>query len=200
MSAGCLTKQRLANFAIGLWLIALISYPMAGIAALHWMGTAYGEIARLGTGLAVFLGFFLFLKYLSRWSDKIDGLQRAYIRETYRGIYRVKAPPVSEWTWSRENIRIGDYGWEARKWNCDDLIYLHGLEEQWGVVWIGGFRREDIEYVGPKPVSEYDWKDFEYDGPKPGGFYRWGGAKAKTPCPFPVSTAGRKIWRWRFPV
>ncbi len=122
------------------------------------------------------------------------------VRERYRTIYRIKGQPASNWTWLKENIRVGDYAWEIEPWRKDGLIYLHGLEGQWGVVWKAGFRREDVEYVIEKPVSEFDWREFDYDGPKPLAPFHWGNAKAKKPCPFPVNSEALKTYhRWQFP-
>jgi hypothetical protein len=189
-----------ANNAIYLWFIALLAYPTIGIVIINLVVASYAAWIRVAVGLFIFAGFFVFLRYLYRWSDRIGVQRRAEIRQSYRGIYRVKAPPASHWAWLKENITIGDYGWERPPWRNDDLIYLHGLQEQWGVVWMAGFRREDVEYVGPKPVSEYDWREFEYDGPKPAAPYQWGLANAKSACPFPVSTENRRVFKWRFPV
>jgi hypothetical protein len=71
-------------------------------------------------------------------------------------------------------IRVGDFGWEAAPIRNDGLIYLQGLTSGWRVVWHAGFRPEQVERVGPKPSSQYDyWAPY------------W--AKPSPPiCPFPV--------------
>jgi hypothetical protein len=180
--------------------VLLLLYPAVGIPAIYIIDAHFGAGPRVTVGAIIFAGFFVYLRRLYRWADKISAQRRAEIRETYRGIYRVKGEPSSQWSWLKENIQVGDYAWERPSWRRDDLIYLHGLQEQWGVVWMAGFRREDVEYVTTKPVSEYDWRDFDYDGPKPRAAYQWGIAKAKSPCPFAVSTENRRVFKWRFPV
>jgi hypothetical protein len=189
-----------AKRSVGLWTVLLLLYPSVGIPAICIAGAQFGAGASFIIGVIVFAGFFAWLRWLYRWADRIGAKRRAEIRETYRGIYRVKAAPSSQWSWLKENIQVGDYGWERPPWRCDDLIYLHGLQEQWGVVWMAGFRREDVEYVTTKPVSEYDWRDFDYEGPKPRAPYNWGISKAKSPCPFPVCTENRRVFKLRFPV
>jgi hypothetical protein len=189
-----------ANRAICLWFVLLPLYPVVGIAAIHSVDAHFGAGARVTVGVIIFAGFFVYLRWLYRLADRISAWRRAEIRETYRGIYRVKAAPSSQWSWLKENIQVGDYAWERPPWRRDELIYLHGLQEQWGVVWMAGFRREDVEYVTAKPVSEYDWRDFDYEGAKPRAPYQWGMAKAKTLCPFAVSTENRRVLKWRFPV
>jgi hypothetical protein len=189
-----------ARHARNLWFLSLIGYPIIGIVVVNIAGTWLGGFARVSVGVLVLVGFFLYLKWLYRWLDRIAMQDRAEKREKFRGIYRVKAPPTSKWTWLQENIKIGDYAWEREPWRKDDLIYLHGLEEQWGVVWMAGFRREDVEYVGPKPVSEYDWRGFDYDGRKPTAPYHWGLVKVKNLCPFAISGKNRKVYRWQFPI
>ena len=200
MSGDLATKRTRVNIEITASFFVLASYPIVGIAIINHVAAVYGRTAQVEIGFAVFLGFFVFLKYWYRWCGQISIRRRAYIRNTCRGIYRVKAPPVSQWTWLRENIKIGDYGWERESTQQDNLIYLHGLSDQWRLVWIGGFRREDLEYVGLKPISEYDWSAFDYDGPRPTSIYSPGEFKAKTPCPFPVNMDGRKIVHGHYPV
>jgi hypothetical protein len=101
--------------------------------------------------------------------------RRRELREKYRGVFRVIALPTDPNKIQKPEgaeIRTGDYGWEAEPLHEDGLIYLQGLTVTWRVVWHAGFRPEQIERIGPKPQSQYDWK------------YSW----ARTPpqCPFPV--------------
>jgi hypothetical protein len=200
MSGDLATKRTRLDFEIALSFFALAGYPVVGVVIINHVAAAHGRTAQIGVGFAIFAGFFIFLKYWYRWIDHFQMRRRAYIRDVYRGIYRVKVLPVSKWTWLKENIKTGDYGWEMEAAQKDDLIYLHGLNDQWRVVWIGGFRREDLEYVGLKPVSEYDWREFDYDGPRPTSIYSRVESKAKTPCPFPVNMDGRAIVRFQYPV
>jgi hypothetical protein len=79
------------------------------------------------------------------------------------------------------------------------LIYLQGLTDEWGLVWRAGFRPDQVEFVGPKPVSQYDWKDFEYDGPKPTACYHWQYGKPRQSCPFPVQKKVKHD-RLQFPI
>lgn len=193
-----------ADKAIGIWAIALLLYPIIAIWAIRLLGKYFGYTTQILGGVCLLFGFFLYLKWLYGWLDRIGDQSRVEKREKYRSIYKIKALPVSEWAWARENIKIGDYAWQMEPWNdwnskCD-LVYLHALDEQWGVVWIAGFRQDDVEVIGSKPVSEYDWRDFEYDGPKPKAPYHWGLAKVKSLCPFPVNTRDRKISPKTFPV
>ncbi len=189
-----------AEKAIGLWFVLLLLYPAVGISAIYVIDAHFGASARVTVGAIIFGGFFAHLRWLYRWADQISARRRVEIRENYRGIYRVKGAPSSQWCWLKENIQVGDFAWERPPWRRDGLIYLHGLQEQWGVVWMAGFRPDDVEYVTTKPVSEYDWREFDYDGPKPIAPYNWGMAKAKSLCPFAVNTENRRVFKWRFPV
>jgi len=96
----------------------------------------------------------------------------------------IKKPKDSE-------IKVGDYGWQAEPIRNDGLIYLQGLTAEWQVVWYAGFHPEQIESVGPKPRSQYDWD------------YSW--ARRAPPCPFPVqerktNTMGLPdVWGWNGP-
>lgn len=185
---------------LGLWILLLLLFPVVGVPLIVYSGVHFGSGARVVVGLIVFAGYFVYLRWMYRWADKISARARAEIRERYRGIYRVKGAPSSQWSWLKENIRVGDFGWQRPAWRRDGLIYLQGLQEQWGVVWMAGFRPEDVEFVTAKPVSEYDWRDFEYDGIKPRAPYNWGISKAKQPCPFAVDTENRNVFKWRFPT
>ena len=189
-----------AEKAFGLWFGLLVLYPAVGISAIYMVDAHFGASARVMVGVIIFAGFFAYLRWLYRWADQISARRRVEIRENYRGIYRVKGAPSSQWCWLKENIQVGDYAWERPPWRRDGLIYLQGLQEQWGVVWMAGFRPDDVEFVTTKPVSEYDWREFDYDGPRPRAPYNWGMAKAKSQCPFAVNTENRRVFKWRFPV
>jgi hypothetical protein len=193
-------RRSSAEKAWGWWFLLLALYPAVGIFVIGLVDARFGGRARVIAGLIIFAGFFMHLRWLFHWGDKIAEWRRAEMREAYRGIYRIKGEPSSKWCWLKENIRVGDYAWERPPWHDGDLIYLHGLQEQWGVVWMAGFRPEDVEFVATKPVSEYDWRDFDYEGRKPVAPYNWGISKAKSPCPFPVDTQNRRGFKWRFPV
>jgi len=99
------------------------------------------------------------------------------LRENYRSIYRVASTPSdNQFILKAEGslIEVGDYGWEAEPVYQDGLIYLHGLNPQWQVVWYAGFRPEQVEVVGPKPKSHYNI--FPY----------WVDVKKIPQCPFPA--------------
>lgn len=192
--------MRAESRAYGRLALAMLAYPAIAVVVITCAGASFGVIASFAIGVPALLGYFVLLRRLYRSADRISERSRIRRREQYRGIYRVKAPPVSDWVWLPENIRMGDCAWEMEPLRKDKLIYLHGLEEQWGVVWKAGFRREDVEYIGPKPVSQYDWRDFEYEGPKPYAYYHWSLVKAKTPCPYAVVPKARKVYHWQFPV
>ena len=87
----------------------------------------FGTGAQIAVG-AVCLAVFLFLlKHWGRFLSKICARHRAEARRLYKGIYRVKALPASERGICLDRVRIGDYGWEARPWSNDGLVYLQGL-------------------------------------------------------------------------
>jgi hypothetical protein len=71
-------------------------------------------------------------------------------------------------------ILVGDFGWEAQPIREDGLIYLHGLNDRWQVVWYTGFRAEDVEFVAMKPHSHYYLYPWWFD------------TKQVSKCPFPV--------------
>ncbi|MGA2555050.1 MAG: hypothetical protein ABSG04_02105 [Verrucomicrobiota bacterium] len=83
-----------AERAIGLWFVLLLLYPSVGIAAIYFVDAHFGAGARVTVGMIIFAGFFVFLRSLYRWADKISAQRRAEIRETYRGIYRAKGHRV----------------------------------------------------------------------------------------------------------
>jgi hypothetical protein len=80
------------------------------------------------------------------------------LRKKYKLIYRVISVPSDHQFMLKAvgaSIEIGDYGWEAEPIYKDGLIYLHGLNPRWQVVWYAGFRPDQVEVVGPKPRSQY---------------------------------------------
>ena len=91
-------------------------------------------------------------------------------------------------------IKEGDYGWEAEPIRDDGLTYLHGLTEQWRLVWYAGFQAEHLERIGPKPRTQYHLP------------YSWRveGGLNSTPCPFPIQSRETNdlgnpekiIWPW----
>jgi hypothetical protein len=100
------------------------------------------------------------------------------LNRKYRSIYRViSLPSGNQCDLKAEgtSIEVGDYGWEAEPIHKNNLIYLHGLNDTWQVVWYAGFRPDQIELVGAKPKSQYyvypDWMN---------------SSKKIQKCPFPV--------------
>jgi hypothetical protein len=158
--------------------VLVFSIPVAlgmgvGLKAGVWVG--------IGVGILVASTDIAILAMLSRTMDRRYDRYRAEVREKYRGIYRVVAVPTNAKDFivaPGAEIRIGDYGWEAEPcWKRrDGLIYLQGLTLTWHVVWEAGFRPDQLEYIGPKPRSQYDWRD-DYD-------CRTGHPKAH--CPYAV--------------
>ena len=99
------------------------------------------------------------------------------LREQYKFIYRVISTPSDDQFVLKADgtsIEDNDYGWEAEPVYQDGLIYLHGLNPRWEVVWYVGFRPEQVEIVGPKPKSQYNI--FPY----------WVDASKVPQCPFAV--------------
>ena len=110
--------------------------------------------------------FYMILGYVDqRLSQKL--LQR------YPGIYRVTASHAARMVLLAPNATVlaGDYGWQAESVHPDDLIYLHGLNEAWYIVWYAGFVPSELELVGEKPENQYNRSDWQ---------------KNKCKCPFVV--------------
>ena len=180
----------------------MLIYILASYGLMNLAEKWFGPAGRIVAGLVALVGFFMvFLKNVYRIGDWAAELDRTHKRETYRKIYRITALPDPKNICydRRAEIKIGDFGWEASPWRKDGLIYLHGLNEKWGLVWIVGFRPDQIEFHCEKPVSQYDWRDFEYEGHAPGAPYQWYPAKPKQLCPFSVPTPMGDV-RLQFPI
>jgi hypothetical protein len=193
----------LLNTGILIATLPVVVYPIAALFLMALAEKYFGIGARIGVGLFSLGGFIIYLRYLWRWVDWFLDRERDHKREKYRGIYRVKALPKIEksiWRNLGAEIKVGDYGWEASPWRQDGMIYLQGLNEKWGLVWWAGFEADQIEYVCPKPVSQYDWRDFDYEGPKPKALYHWKYSKPKVLCQFPVETPPNNQDGYEFPV
>jgi type II secretory pathway pseudopilin PulG len=115
---------------------------------------------------------------LYRWSWSRDKATLRKLRENYRNIYRVTALPADQKNiviLEGAKINIGDFGWEAAPIHHNGLIHLQGLTPDWRVVWHAAFRPDEIEIVGPKPTSQYDyWRPY------------WSKAPPPPPCPYPI--------------
>ncbi|WP_373649754.1 prepilin-type N-terminal cleavage/methylation domain-containing protein [Schlesneria sp. DSM 10557] len=98
------------------------------------------------------------------------------------GIYQVVQLPddsqISELS-AGATISIGDYGWKSESRDEEELVYLHGLTDSWGVAWCCGFKPEQIRYVCSKPRSQYylpiSWIKDQSNAPL---------------CPFPIKCQG----------
>lgn len=146
--------------------VAAMAYHSVSHAFGFWPGVGAVILAE-GTCIAI-------LSLVWRILNRRDLLRRGKLRENYRGIYRVLGVPTDRRNVrkpERAEIRLGDYGWEAEPVRQNGLIYLQGLSKEWYVVWWAGFAPYQIEYVAPKPISQYDWPQF---------------IREKTQCPFPV--------------
>ncbi len=114
-------------------------------------------------------------KMFNRLFFLLTSHRQAILRDKYRRIFRVLAIPRARKAVKKlpsAEIQIGDYGWEAEPIHNDDLIYLQGLTVGWCVVWHAGFHADEIELVGLKPNSQYDWVDVN--------------SLDSSPCPFPI--------------
>jgi len=138
----------------------------------------FGIWAGIAAGIAAFVASVLvvatFYTTTGRWVER----EQRELSEKYPSIYRVTAVPTDVDRIVKAagaDIEIGDYGWEAEPIHTDGRIYLHGLTEEWCVVWHAGFTPDQIERIGPKPRSQYylpySWVCAGPDAP---------------PCPFPV--------------
>jgi hypothetical protein len=139
---------------------------------------------------AVSVALFIFAHISGR---KKERGQDTMLLAKYPSIYRViTLPSAGQCILKAEgaSVEVGDCGWEAEPVCQNGLIYLHGLNDQWQVVWYAGFRPEEVEVVGPKPRSQY------YIFP----YWR----KNNIPqCPFPVKQFKHGTYRtahFGFPV
>ena len=115
---------------------------------------------------------------------------RRLLQEKHPSIFRVLVPPGGDqftMIAAGAMIQPGDFGWEAEPVKSDGLIYLHGLNDQWEVVWYAAFRSDQVEVVGEKPCTQY----YRYP-------YWMAGSKKISTCPYPVKIFG--ITHFGFPV
>ncbi|GIX04972.1 MAG: hypothetical protein KatS3mg114_0841 [Planctomycetaceae bacterium] len=149
---------------------------IVGLVLSRHFGLIAGIAAGTVTALMCVLASCAFYKWSSRrWAREVREMDKRYPR-----VYRVLfVPPDLPCVIANgAEIRVGDYGWEAEPIYDDGLIYLHGLTEEWAVAWHAGFRSEQVEVIGEKPLSQYSIP------------YSWRCAGAKPPpCPFPVQHA-----------
>jgi hypothetical protein len=143
-----------------------------------YVAKQYGVLPGIGAGVLAATVCVVVVVELYRRSRRRDARRLKELREKYRAIYRVIAPPAEDNAVIKPEgaeIRVGDYGWEAGPLQKDGLVYLQGLTVAWRVVWHAGFRPDQIEKVGWKPASQYDhWVPY------------WAKGDSPPPCPFPV--------------
>jgi len=169
-----------------LTLMFIVSVPLliGQVIAIHfgvWTGIGTGVLS--GIACITIIGLF----HRRRWRK--NARQRREYKEKYTRIYRVLTTPTDEAAIRKAHgaeIKIGDFGWEAAPLRDDGLIYLHGLNLQWRVVWYAGFCPEQIEHVTVKPQSQYDWN------------YTW--IHNPPPCPFPVQEHFHPTVNMGFPL
>ena len=137
---------------------------------------AHGVCAGLAAGLITAIACAAMIYSLWQALNRVDARRRKRYRERYKKIFRVIAMPSTACAVCKPEgaeIRVGDNGWEAPPMHDDDgLVYLQGLTVDWYVAWHAGFRRDEIEFVRMKPVSQFDWPD--------------GIERGLPECPFPI--------------
>jgi len=134
------------------------------------------EFEKFSLGLAIASSAALLLVCLIGGTQ--SRINKHRLSEKYRMIYRVISAPHSnqfQMRASGASIEVGDYGWEAEPIHRDGLIYLHGLNPRWQVVWYAGLQPEQVQIVGPKPCSQYYKFPF------------WINEKKISSCPFSVN-------------
>jgi hypothetical protein len=156
-------------------LFALLFLVLIPILIGKLLAKNYGTGIGTGTGIVSALVCITIIVLLYRARGRRHEQRQRRVRDKYRGVYRVIGLPTDPAKVRKPEgaeIKIGDYGWEAEPICDDGLIYLQGLTGEWRVVWYAGFRPDQLESVGPKPRSQYDWQ------------YSW--VRNPPPCPYPV--------------
>ncbi len=189
MTSGNVGKRSLWNIKFRLLLLALYLYVFVVPAGTFFVNNFFGLLAGTAVGLLGLVGLWTLSRFVWIVSDRNDRRMRDEFRQQYRRIFRVTVLPSNVRSLlipKGAQIKVGDFGWEAEPVRLDGLIYLQGLTDKWLVVWHGGFRLDQIEYVGLKTVSQYDWRDFEFVGQKPMSSDHFCLCTPKEPCPYPV--------------
>ncbi|HEX3717886.1 MAG TPA: hypothetical protein VH595_07945 [Verrucomicrobiae bacterium] len=137
-------------------------------------GRGWGIVA---AGIAVVASAGLVVLWY-RWMWRRNKARLRELKEKYRSIYRVVALPGDKSgvvKLAGAELKVGDFGWEAVPIRKDGLTHLQGLTPGWNVVWHAAFRPDEIQLVGAKPSSQYDyWVPYWAKSPPP------------PPCPFPI--------------
>jgi hypothetical protein len=165
---------------------ALIIWPILGPIPGALAFFCLGYWMAIPAVVVTLAAYILFLRSFFRFFEHQALLFRDDARERYRRVFRVVALPTDKrnicMPWGNE-LKVGDYGWEAQPLRKNDLIWLQGLTETWLVVWHAGFRPDEIEYVAPKPSSQYDWRDNVGD---PIAAVHMKPCQLRQACPYPV--------------
>lgn len=153
--------------------IVILATPLISfqIAAPRW-GTIIGIAVAVGASIVSIASVVAFYTWASFYHQR----KAKELLCRYPCVYRIVAEPDDEnciLVAEGARVAVGDYGWDAEPVHDDGLTYLHGLADNWDVVWYAGFRAEQIESVGLKPCLQYY---LPYDMPASG-------------CPFPVQVA-----------
>ena len=138
------------------------------------VGGEAGVVAGIAAGILAVVGFVFMIKI---WGDAGQRRHCRKMAEKYTRIFHVRVLPTDEKCvikTKNSEIKVGDYGWECGPIEKNGLIYLEGFDEKWKLIWWAGFQTEQIEFVGTKPISQYDRLLPERR------------ELFKTPCPFPV--------------
>ena len=127
-----------------------------GTGTRSYVARFFGVWAGIVAGVFATIGFLALTNFLGKNSHRRHCRKMA---KKYTRIFRVVALPTDEKVIIKpkgSEIKLGDNGWECGPIRKNGLIYLEGLNEKWQMIWWAGFRPEQIEYVGPKPLSQYD--------------------------------------------
>jgi hypothetical protein len=172
------TEIRRPNSGYTLIDLLAVMFVMNGFLVGFIVTDHFGRGMGVPAGILASLLFATIVVIFYRWNWRRRDTRMKMLREQYRMIYRVRLTPGDVGSIIKHpdaEIRIGDYGWEAAPIRKDGLIYLQGLTENWRVVWHAGFLPEQVEQIGPKPASQYDyWVPY------------WAESCKFPRCPFPI--------------
>jgi hypothetical protein len=159
-------------------LLAVMFIVMMATVAEESVAKRYGRVwGIVAAGIVVAAGAALVVLWY-RWMWRRNKARLRELKEGYQSIYRLLALPCDKSgvvKLAGAEIRVGDFGWEAAPIREDGLIHLQGLTPGWHVVWHASFRPEEIQLVGPKPSSQYEyWVPY------------WAKAPPPPPCPYPI--------------
>src|ERR1051326_4928606 len=114
----CASQRFSSREAYTLVELLAVIFVIAVVTAVHELVRGrFGEGAGVVASALAVIGCALLVVFLYRWAWDRDRKRLAELRENYRSIYRVKefpAEPKSIVKPVGAQIRIGDYGWDAR--------------------------------------------------------------------------------------